>query len=282
MGVLLALGAALLYGVGDFNGGLAARRSSVLRALLLVNPVALVVVTTLSVLVFTGVPTTRDLLLAAIAGLLGGLGLLAFFTALAIGPMGVVAPVTALSNALVPILVGLAIGERPAPVALVGMVLALLAITLVSRPPESHTDVHGVIPVRAVLLALLSGVAFGLFYSLMHGVDSAAGSWPLVVSRMTNIAVVITAAVLTGSLALPERAARAPAVLSGAADGLANVLLLLALQSGLLSVVAVVVSLYPATTVLLARVQLGERMHRVQTAGLVAAGAAAVMLALAH
>ncbi len=275
MAALLALSAAVAYGVGDFLGGLAARRVPPTAVVLWSHIVGLSMLVAAAPLV--GGDVTREALaIGAAAGVLGGAGVTFFYRALAAGAMSVVAPIAALLSAAVPVVVGLGAGERPSGGALAGIALALGAVVLVSREPPSAAA-----PLRwqALALAVAAGVGFGLFFVTVDRAGGAAGLWPLVSARLASVSLFagLGAARLT-SAALP-RGAAGPAVGCGLLDAGANIFYLLALAHGLLSVVSVLTALYPATTVLLARYVLGERLSPVQRAGLATAAVAAVLIA---
>jgi drug/metabolite transporter (DMT)-like permease len=273
--VLLALAAALSYGVSDFVGGLASRREPALRVLLLSYPVGVVLMAVLLPLV-PGRLDAATLAWAGAAGLAGAAGVVLLYLGLAAGPMGVVAPLTAVASAVVPVTVGIGLGERPPPVAYAGVALALLAVVLVSRGPGGAVD--GPVTARAVAIALLAGVGFGCYFVLLAGAPDTSGGWPLLVSRLASAVAVAGLAVAAGHAGRLAPGVGRFAVVAGALDALANLTYLLAVRQGLLSLVPVLVALYPAATILLARVVLGERTGRAQRVGLaVAAGSVALI-----
>ena len=278
MAALLALSAAMAYGVGDFFGGVASRRQPPTTVVLWSHVVGLVGLLALAPLVGGDVSTTT-LVIGAGAGLLGGVGVALFYWGLAVGTMSVVAPIAALLSAAVPVVVGLATGERPTAAALGGIALALGAVVLVSR--DGGTDPAGGRVWKPVALAITAGLGFGLFFVVIGHAGDGAGLWPLVGARVASISLftALGAAGVTSSSA-PPRSALGPIVACGLLDGGANVCFLLALGHGLMSVVAVLTALYPAGTVLLARIVLGEQLSPVQRAGLGIAGVAAVLIAL--
>jgi drug/metabolite transporter (DMT)-like permease len=276
--IVLGLGAALTYGAADFVGGFVTRRTHVLAVVIgsqLVGAVALAVVMP----ALTDEPATgRALAWGAASGLAAAIGVMFLYRGLAGGRMSVVAPVTAVVAATLPVIFGLVVGERPPGVALAGVAVALAAIGLISRPaPRDREDAEG--SGSGVGLALVAGVGFAAFFILLERAGPAAGLWPLVGARASSI-------LLTGALALltsaPLRAATGtarPIAVVGLLDAAANVLYLLATQRGLLSLVAVLTSMYPATTVLLARFLLGERLTRTRAAGLGVAATAVALIA---
>lgn len=273
--VALALLAALGYGLSDFVGGVAARRVAALRVVLVSYPVSVVLVA--FVAPFAGGRTDGGALLwGAVAGVVAGLAVWWFYLALAAGPMTVVSPLTALLVAVLPLATGMLFGERPAALALAGAVLAVVAVVLVSRSGEGA----GLrFTLRVALLTVGAGTAFAGYFILLHQVPAGTGLWPLLASRLGATAVVLAAAVGSKQLRRPAGVPLRLALFAGVLDVVANVAFLYAVQSGLLSLVSVITALYPAATVVLAGVVLGERSSRVQRSGMVLAAAAVAMIA---
>jgi len=274
LAVVLALGASAGWGTADFLAGTATRRLSVLVVALISQSAGLVLMAVL-VAAAPHVPTAHVLVLGAAAGVLGIVGLLALYAGLAIGPMGVVAPLAALSG-LVPVAVGLAQGERPAAIQAVGIVLAIGGVVLASR----HRDEHGgrASP-KAIGLAALAAVALGSLVVMLRDAGRVEATWAVLMVRVSSLA-------LLGVLVLARRPAFSGArpllatlVVVGVLDAGANLLFVLASQRGLLSLVAVLASLYPVATVILARGVLKERLSGVQLAGVAAALAGVAMIA---
>ena len=277
--LLLSALAAAGYGISDFVGGLASRRVHALRVVVVSYPLSLVMMVLLALAV-GGSADGAALLTGALAGVLVGVAILWFYLALAEGPMSVVSPLTALLVAGLPLATGIALGERPGPLALAGAALAVVAVVLVSREERAAIDHTPAVrfTARVGWLTVGSGGTFGGYFILLDQVPAGSGLWPLAISRMAATAVVVVAAGLTHR----RPAAGAPALLAIAAamlDVIGNVAFLYALQAGLLSLVSVVAALYPAWTVLLARLVLGERTGRTQQAGLVLAAVAVGLIA---
>lgn len=277
MAVLLALCSAATYGVGDFFGGMATRRAAAAAVVLWSHVVGLALLT-LGAVAVSGHADGGDLAAGAIGGLAGAMGIGLLYRALAIGTMSVVAPTTALLAAIVPVLAGVADGERPSTLVVIGMTTGLFAIVLVSAEGRGRwRPADG----RAFLLALGAGLGFGLFFVALSTTDDGSGLWPLVAARVASVSVLASLA-LAGRVTagVPTGVARAHTAVAGGLDGIANLLYLLAIREGLLSVVSVLTALYPVTTVVLARIVLGERLQRLQQVGMALALPAAVLIAL--
>ncbi|GAA5042180.1 drug/metabolite transporter (DMT)-like permease [Thermocatellispora tengchongensis] len=275
--VVLATACAVVYGTADFLGGLATKRSQVFAVVALSQLAGLAFVLAL-LPVLPGSFSPGALLWGMSAGLAGAAGLVLFYWALANGVMSVVAPATATMSAAVPVAYGLAVGERPEPVALAGVVVAITAVLLVSRDPSAGASRSTLAP---LLAALVSGAGFGGFFILLSHAPQGTGLWPLLGARVASITVVVLLALATRRALRPGRGSLRVIAAAGVLDMAANVLYLFAAQQGLLSLVAVLVSLYPASTLVLARYVLGERLHPVQIAGVVAALVAVGLIATA-
>lgn len=276
--VVLALASAVVYGASDFLGGLASRRTSVFGVVALSQLAGLVALVALLPLL-GGPVTAADLWAGAAAGLAGAAGLLIFFRALAGGVMSVVAPVTAVTAAAVPVLAGTLGGERIGPWATAGIVLALAAVVLVSAE-GGLAALRGARP-ASLTPALVAGAAFGLFFVLLDRTSQDAGLTPLVAARLASVTLVAAVALGSGQSLRPNRAALPLVLVSGVGDMTANALFLLATQTGgQLAITGVLASLYPVSTVVLAQLVLRERLVPAQLAGLVSAGAAVVLITL--
>lgn len=281
MAIFLGLAAAITYGAADFLGGLATRRTNVFRVVLLSQVIG-------SLLFFISMPffseeepTARALAWGALAGVAGGSGVLLFYHALAVGRMSVIAPLTGVEAAVVPVIWGLASGERPTSVALAGVALALVAVALVSASPQPIAEgALGRAGVPGLAPALGAGFAFGMFFILLAEAGRDAGLWPLVSGRLASLSLVAMFIVVGRKGLRPSRGTLPAIVGAGVFDVTANVLYLIASRRGLLSLVAVLTSMYPASTVVLARLALGERLVRLQLAGLAVATAGVTLIGL--
>lgn len=280
MASLYALLAAIVYGAADFLGGMATRRATMIGAVLTTQGSGLLFLLLVTPLLPDAVVSRHDAAFGALAGLTGSTGVALLYLALAIGPMSVVAPITAVCAAIVPMLIGLALGERPQPLAGVGVLLALGSVALLgqSETPDAGTAGGPARLGRGVRVALASGVAIGGFFTALAQTSAAAVLWPLAISRLVSVTVFLTIALAGGRPAGVPRAALAPALACGALDMVANALYLAAARQGQLGLVATLASLYPASTVLLARIVLGERLGRWQQVGVAGAVAAIVLI----
>ncbi len=274
--VILATACAVVYGTADFFGGLATRRSRVLAVVALSQLAGLALILAL-LPALPGLFSGGALAWGLGAGLSGAAGLVLFYRALASGVMSVVAPTTAVTSAALPVMYGLARGERPAPLALAGVVLALGSVLLVS---QDRTAAGGGSK-GSVLTALAAGAGFGGFFILLDIAPDGAGLWPLVGARISSISLVVVLALATRRALRPSSGSLSIILAAGVLDMVANVLYLLAKQQGLLSLVVVLVSLYPASTLLLARHVLGERLHAIQVTGVACALGAVALIAVA-
>jgi drug/metabolite transporter (DMT)-like permease len=275
-GVGTALVAACAFGTADFLGGLAARRSSAFVATLVGQVAGLAVLAPL-LLLAPAPPSAAGLAWGALAGIGGCLGLIVFFRALASGVMSTAAPVTAVVSAGLPVLAGLLLGERPALQAWIGVGAGLIAVGVISAPAEGRGRVGG--GRQALPLALAAGAGFGLFFICLSRAPAATGFWPLLGARLSSLALLTAALLARRATWRAAPGAAGLAALSGALDMTANALFVLALRRGELALVAVLVALYPAATVLLASGVLRERLRRVQLAGVGLALAAVSLIA---
>lgn len=279
LAALLALASSVSWGLADFLGGLQSRRHALLAVLVLSQAVALVV---LVVAVAAGVPTEHDAAATAWAagsGVLGILALSAFYRALSIGTMSIVAPLSA-TGAAVPVLVGLASGERPKAIQIAGMVLALVGVMLAAREVGDADAQARRTNRTAVLLALVAAVGFGSFFAGIDRAEERADvAWVLLAARAPEVLLLLPVCLVRRPALPTDPRALAAIAAVGALDLLANFLFVLATGRGLLSVVGVLGALYPAVTVLLARALLHERLTRAQDAGVLVTLVGVVALA---
>jgi drug/metabolite transporter (DMT)-like permease len=275
---VFALASALGYGISDFVGGIASRRVAALRVVLVSYPIALVLLLGLAVAV-GGDISHEAVFWGGLCGVSQAFGIWWFYAALGAGPISVVSPLTAILVAAIPVGVGLALGERPGALAAVGVVLALVAVVLVSREATDEDVTSHRFTKKVAWMTVGSGVAFGLNFVLIAQAPAEARLWPLVFARLAASVMVLVVAAITGNLAPPFGTPLRLALLAAVLDVGANIAMLLALHASLLSLAGVLMSLYPAATVLLAIVVLRERVTRWQAVGMVLALASVAMIA---
>lgn len=280
MAFVWAILSSTIYGTADFMGGLAARRAPVLTVTLLSQLVGLVALLAAAPLM-GGAPLQADLVWGAAAGIAGSLGVLLLYHVLATGTVSTAAPLVSMVALCVPVAVGVALGERLGWAGGLGIAAGLVAVALISGAPPSH-DAPAV-PAQAARAALLtavaSGVLVGAFLTCLAQVRADAGLWPLVVARSAGSMVLASVAAARRTPLRPSREAIAPILVAGVADVLANVFYVLAAQHGPMSLIATIVSLAPASTVVLAQLVLREKLGRAQQVGVAVALLAVVLLA---
>ncbi|MFP5254082.1 MAG: EamA family transporter [Actinomycetes bacterium] len=292
MAVLLALVSALGYGLSDFVGGLVSRRVSAWSVAFLAG-ISATVCTAVVALVVPGSPAPADLWWAVLAGFGSGVGTGFLYRGFSSGRMGVVAPVSAVGAAVVPVAVGALTGERPSLLVWVGIVLAMPGIWLVASEPAD--DLSRIEPAdgpgrvddaRArrgladgLVDGLVAGLAFGVLFAALGQVPDSAGLWPLVLAQAVSVPVVVLLATALRASWVPRGGFVHWAWVAGPLGAVAVTAFLLASQRGFLTVAGVLASLYPAVTVLLAALVLRERVHRAQGVGLGLCAVAVAMVA---
>jgi drug/metabolite transporter (DMT)-like permease len=275
--IFLAALCAATYGVADYCGGRASRSVASTIVALLGQATSLVLVVVGVALIGTPLASAHDLWWGAAGGAAGGLALIAFYRALSRGAMTVVAPTTAVVSAVLPVLVGLGLGERPSATALIGIVAACLAVALVSGAIGTR---HQETRFSTVVLAAAAGIGFGFIFVAFARTADDSGMWPLVAARAASLPVI---AMIVGATRPGRGALRAVIWLvlaSGILDMAANLFYLEASHRGLLSIVAVVSSMYPVSTVVLAFGLDHERVSKTQAAGLACAVTALALVSL--
>lgn len=261
--IVFGLAASLCWGSGDFCGGLASRRMNASIVVICAYAVGFVLLTGLALIWHEVFPSPLDIFWGAIAGVVGGLGLILFYSALSVGRMGIVAPISAVLTAGLPVLFSIFTQGAPSLLQVGGFVAALLAIVLISRPERTRERPKGIV------LALISGCCFGCFFILISRVSHHSTFWPLAVARLSSV---ISLLILAMFRKQPDKAKPTFSIiplilLSGSLDALGNAFFVLSAHSGRLDVASVLSSLYPAATVLLAALLLRERMNRLQGLG---------------
>jgi drug/metabolite transporter (DMT)-like permease len=273
--LILAAATAAVWGTADFCGGKASQRAPAL-AVSLFSKLAGLPVLAVGVAVAGGAPTAAGLAWGALAGLFGMAGVILLYRGLASGAMTIVAPVTAVTSALVPFGIGVAVDGAPRPVAMAGAVCAVAAIALVSAGPGGG---RASMRPAVIGIALAAGAGFGLFMALLSRAGDDAGLWPLASAQVAALAMGALLLRRAGTSPWPSGTTLRWAAVAGALDFSANMLYLFATRSGALSIVAPVSSLYPASTVLLALAFDRERVRPLQLAGLGLAATALVLVA---
>jgi drug/metabolite transporter (DMT)-like permease len=300
MVIMFALAAAVLYGSADFLGGAASRHSRALSVAALSVPAGALVMLAAAV-VSGGQAPTAGLGWAIAAGVFGAIGIMVFYAGLAAGPMSVVAPVSALVSTVLPVGVAVASGEHLGLLVYIGAAVCLMATVLVSlergtparmsanaaaRTPANAAGsrfLGGHPALRGLVYGTAAGAMFGIFFVSLRNAGTSGVFWPVCTARMANAAVVIAIAVLARARPVGREAGSrvlAAAIGSGVLDASANLCYVLATRAGLFGIAAVLTSLYPGITVLLARVVLRERMQAVQRFGLLLAGVGVVLVTL--
>ncbi|HEX4631358.1 MAG TPA: DMT family transporter [Chthoniobacterales bacterium] len=278
---LLALASAVLYGSADFFGGLTARRANTIATVVWSQFAGLVLLLLAIPFLPATIVSSRDWIWGFVAGLSGGIGVAFLYRALAVGTMAVVAPTTAVIAAMIPVLFAFFMGERLRSLTFAGVALALIAIFLVSRPPRleqpDRKKTSGRFP-PGFGLAVTSGVLVGIFFLSLARTTMAAGMWPLVAARISSIGLFAIIALVAKRTLRMDRTASATATLGGALDMAANAVFMTAARIGPLSIVVTLASLYPASTVILARIILKEHLSRTQIAGIACALLAVVLI----
>jgi len=275
MSILLSLLAAASYGLGDFNGGIFSRRGGA-WAVSLVAQLAGTFLVLVLVLVDGGSPTATDLAWAGVAGIGNGFGTAFLYRGLSSGRMGVVAPVSGVGAVLVPVVVGVLTGERPGALVWVGVLLALPAIWLVSREPTAGPTAGSG---SGVVDGVLAGLGFGTLFAALAQIPAEAGFLPLALNQLIAGGATIVVALSLRQDWVPRNRYALGGALSGALGALATGLFQVATHHGYLTVAAVITSLYPAFTVVLAATVLREHVHRTQAIGLALCAGAVVLVA---
>lgn len=279
MGVVLALSAAIAYGVSDFVGGVTSRRTSA-WAVAFVATLAGGVFALLAAISLGGEPTRTDLLWGAVAGVGNGLGTGFLYRGLSAGRMGVVAPLSGVGAAVVPVAVGVLTGDRPGLLVWFGILAALPGIWLVSSEPPPAAEAEPREGLAAgVMDGVLAGIGFGSLFAALGQVPEEAGFYPLVLNQIVGVAIVAALAAAMRVEWAPRAAQAWWGVVPGFLGVAATLLFMLAVQQGTLTVAGILGALYPAFTILLAMAVLREHVHRGQAFGLLCCGIAISLVA---
>jgi drug/metabolite transporter (DMT)-like permease len=276
--VSLGLSAAVVWGAADFAGGMATKRTNVYGVVVGSEVVGLILLTPLAILAAEPFPTFSDILLAGLAGLCGGFGLTLLYRALAGGLMSIAAPVSALVGAALPVLIGALFEGFPKPTVFAGIGLALLAILLISSTKRPQKGAS--ISLSQLILPVTAGIFFGLFFILINQASQTALLWPVIVTRIASICLLIAVANFSHQPWIPSRVNWPLISLSGLFDTGGNVFYVSAAQIGRLDIAAVLSSLYPASTVIMAWLILREHVSTIQMVGILLALLAILLIVL--
>ncbi len=268
-----ALSAAACWGAGDFSGGIGSKGSNAFGVVVVAHGSGLLCLLTLALLTDEPIPARAALLWGIAAGLGGGFGLVSLYRALAIGQMGINAPVAAVITGALPVIFGIWKEGIPAPIQFAGFAVALLAIWLIALPSGDLGRPKG------LGLAMCAGVGFGIYLICSKQASTDAVYWPLVAARAASMLEMLAIVVISRQPWRPARNLVPYMVVAGLLDSFGNTFFVYAVRHGRLDVATVLSSLYPATTVLLARFVLKERISRLQTAGMIAALVAVPLIA---
>lgn len=274
--VVFAILSAITYGAADFLGGTASRRHRAMAVVAVSQMIGFVLLLMLLPLLGPDRYRLSDFGWGAAAGLVGGAGLIFFYRGLSTGRMSVVAPLSAVMTALAPLAFGLATGERPSTLATIGVIAAVPAIALITRERASE---EGASRSTGALDGFLAGIGFGAFFILISRTASTSGLWPLVGARTASIPFVVLLAAGFRQPIRPLRDVDATVAWAGILDIAANGLYLFAVRAGLVSLASVVTSLYPASTIILARIVLKERLTATRVLGIALALAGVALIA---
>ena len=293
LAIVLALASAIGYGASDFAAGLASRRAGVIQVTLLASAVSALAVTAALPFAAPHRPAAAALAWGAVAGLGGTTGALALYLGFRQAAFSVAGPISAVGAAGFSVLAGLLLGERPTALALIGIVLALPAIVGVSasaasaepasataEPASAASSATAGRPIAGAALGLVAGACFALLFIGLNRAGSGSGLWPVAATQVTELIAALAVAVATRNVRLPGARARLLAVITGAAGAAGTILFFFASHEGFLAVTAVLTSLYPAVTIVLARTVLGERLTGLRLAGLTLAAACVALIAV--
>lgn len=279
MVIALAAASALFYGLGDFSGGYAAGKSKVLSVLVVSQACGLATALLAVAVTQPAPPRFVDLVWGLLGGVAGAFGIVTLYRGIAKGVVAIVSPTAALVSAALPIAVGLALGDEPGSLAFVGMALCVPAVVLLSLGSGGGASGRGG-TTASLIHGLVAGLGFGLFYVVMSRPGVGSGFWPLVAARVASIAAALAVMLARREPLVVNRGGRLAAIFAGVLDMAANILFVLASSAGLLSIVAVIVSLYPAPTVLMARLVFKERIGPVRILGLLLTLAGLALISL--
>lgn len=264
MALMMSVFSALSYGTADFLGGVGTRRNPAYAVLFWSQLVGLLVAAVAAPLLGVKRVTATDIAWGVAAGIAGAAGVMVLYQALASTVAAVVSPTAAIVGAVLPVIVGISLGERPAPLAWIGVALALPAIVLLT----TEKGTQGTRVLRALRSGILSGIGFGVFFVCISRTSPESGLVPLIGARVASTTLVLVITAVMGRSLRTAKRGRYAVGLSGALDMAANVFFLVAARMGMLAIATVVTSLYPAPTVVLSRIVYRERVGPLRLAGI--------------
>jgi len=276
LSILYGLTSAITWGAADFTGGIASRRTNVYGVVIVAEGFSMVLCAAMALIFREPIPSLQSWLWGSAAGLSAGSGLLIYYSALAKGRMSVAAPVSAVIAAIIPAVVGSVLEGIPGVWTIAGILLAIAAVWLIARSEGGGEN--AAVRMNEITLPLIAGVVFGMYFVFMHQASHEEVFWPILAARMAAAVGILGYALVTRQAWRPAPKTWPLIALSGLLDMGGNSLYVLSGQTGRLDVAAVLGSLYPGSTVLLAGVFLHERLSRVQVAGIVIAVAAIVLM----
>lgn len=263
---IFGLLSSLSWGAGDFSGGLATKRTNVFNVVIISQIIGLSLLIFLAILFSEPLPGLTDLLWGCLAGLFGSIGLMALYRGLSLHSMGLVAPVSAVITAIIPMTIGTLLEGLPSILKLLGFAIALIAVWLVSGTKEQGKSV-----LNSLKLPCIAGLGFGLFLVFIDQVNNGAVFWPLAAARITSVIIFSITAVLLRQIEAPRKDHILPIASAGIFDVGGNVFFALATQTGRLDMAAVLATLYPVVTIIFARLVLKEQLTHQQWVGIIAA-----------
>lgn len=275
LAIFFGLASAMTWGAGDFSGGMATKKGNVYSVVLLSQIIGGIFLAMLALLFRETVPSERDLIMGGLAGIAGMIGLLGLYSGLAHGRMGIVAPLTAVLSATIPIIFSLFTEGMPPTVQIIGFGLALVAVWLLSGAGSTKSAQ----PIE-IVYALVAGSGFALFFILIDQANDEAVFWPLVSARIASVSLLTLFVFIRGVWQRPSLPQMPLIILAGTLDALGNAFFTLAARYGRLDLASILSSLYPATTVLLAQLILHERLNRPQWIGVILALLALILITL--
>jgi drug/metabolite transporter (DMT)-like permease len=264
LGVFCALLSSVVWGTGDFSGGIAARSKNQYQVLFLASIPGIVVLAVFALLFKEVIPSVKDALWAFSAGVSGAFGIAALYKGLSLGNAAAVAPIAAVMGAGLPVIFSFFDLGLPGPVQILGFIIAIIGIWLVSRPPGGQRHASR----QELILAMIAGIGFGGFFILIVQGDKTLVFLPLVISKIAAIALAVTVILLRRET-LPSMKGNRVALVTGLFDAGGNIFFMLAKQYTRLDVAAVLASMYPAITVILAGLILREKVCASQWQGVV-------------